>query len=72
MELWAHKGVLSVHRDVGKALSEIPKEYQVENSMLAWDWRKQSKMSSTGPTKSVVLLLGCSKGRAQRLPLEQY
>lgn len=37
--------LLSTYRDVGKALSEIPKEYEVENSTLSWDWRKQSKTS---------------------------
>lgn len=53
-ELRKEFGLLCACRDADKVLAELSEEYKVENSMLT--------------VKSSVLLLGCSKGRAQGVP----
>lgn len=64
--------LLSTDMDVDEALAEIPKEHEVENCTLFWEWRKRSRTSWTGLIKSTLLLLGHPKHRPKRLLLEQY
>lgn len=53
-ELRKEFGLLCTCRDADKVSAELSEEYKVENSVLT--------------VKRSVLLLGCSKGRAQGVP----